>query len=248
MKRSVIAAVLLAGFAGSASAATVLDFTSNTIDAPGTGLSGPVAGTTYTVSAVGGTLKNSTHWNNVGCANVGWASECDAVGNKYDVGFGVDNPNTGDNSNEIDGMIKATEYVQVTFGSLVKVLGFAGMLSYDDSKLLGTESVKLEYSTDGGLTWLGYELASSVNDDNDPGNVGDNKFTTVGLAFKKNIELIANAVRFTAFGTGMFDDGNANVTAAGLVVAPVPVPASFPLLLAGLGALGIAARRKRKSA
>lgn len=49
------------------------------------------------------------------------------------------------------------------------------------------------------------------------------------------------------------DDRNLNANAeqyylASAIVAPVPVPASLPLLLAGLGGLGFAARRKRKAA
>lgn len=56
-------------------------------------------------------------------------------------------------------------------------------------------------------------------------------------------------LRFTAFEYGNGERGSqlaqVQVTAD---VAPVPVPAGLPLLLAGLGGLGLVARRKRKLA
>jgi hypothetical protein len=247
MRKTVALAALLAGLVGPASATTVLDFTAD--DAVG----GSAGGTTYTVSAIGGTLVNTTHWNDNNC--VGF--DCRSVGSRFDVGFGVDGPASPplENPSEVDATVAATEYVMVKFDAFVKILGFAGMLTYNDSKSVeNTETVMLEYSLDGGETWLGTNLyqAPALNDDNDEDDIGDNQFGTVGLAvytFLPGFEVIANAVRFTANGTGTFDNGNTDITVAGLTVAPVPVPASLPLLLAGLGALGFAARRKqRKSA
>lgn len=228
MKKSFLVAAALAGLAAPVTAATVIDFTADN----STG--GSVGGVGYSVSAQGGSLKDAVHYNNVDCAPYA----CAGVSGGYDVGFGI----TGANNNEIDA---GSEAVIVTFTGLVKILGFAGMLTYFDDAAVkqgSTEAVQLEYSTDGGSSWLGlgtyiaYALESG------------SPFDTVGLAYLENLSIIANAVRFTATGTGAGDDGSLNVTAAALTVAPVPVPASFPLMLAGIGALGLAARRKRKSA
>lgn len=221
--------------AGPVSAATVLDFTTGAI---GTGnLVGTAGGTNYTISGVGGALVDATHTNTVGCASTGssWGTfACN------DVGFGVFG---GTNNNEIEGGLQAaSEYVMVKFDSFVKILGFAGMLTYinegDDGG--NSETVILEYSNDGGSSWFDYDEAVANY------NTAGGTFDTVGLAFLENLSVIANAVRFTAGGDG--DDIDTNVTAAGLIVAAVPVPASFPLLLAGIGALGFAARRKRRNA
>jgi opacity protein-like surface antigen len=265
MKKSLVAAALAAALVGPASAATVLDFTSRGESGIGPdNLSGTKDGIGYEITAatkltngtLPGTVTNSTHKTNLGCTRPDWVFACAAVGNRFDVGLGIDRPGS-DNSNEVDGSIRAEEYVQVKFNSLVRILGFAGMLAYKDSPVTeggnknrkpgGTETVRLGYSIDGvNFTWID---ALPLNDDNDPGTVGDNLFNTVGLAYLKGLTTVqARYVRFTAGGVAPFDDGNANITAAGLIVAPVPVPASLPLLLAGLGALGWAARRKRKSA
>lgn len=228
------AAALL--WASAASAATTLDFTTGAI---GTGnLAGDVFGVGYTISG-SGTLTDATHKTDAGCTGAGWDFACDKTGSRYDVGFGI----KGTNSNEIDGMIRTNEYVQVAFDSVVKVLGFAGMLTYKDSQSRGTEQVVLEYSVDGGKTFAKV-AASPLNDDNDPYNVGDNKFDLVGLAFRNDLSVLANVVRFTAGGTKPFDDGNSNITAAGLTVAPVPVPAAGVLMLTALGGLGLMRRRK----
>jgi PEP-CTERM motif len=243
MKKSFVAAALLAGLVGPVSAATTtLDFTSSGVNAA----SGPIAigaGITYTVSGEPGVLVDSTHWNNNGCITGVWDFACDAAGDGYDVGFGV----TGGLNNEIDtDSLGVSEYVVVKFTGMVEVLGFAGMLAYigtggieDRVAALDGESVELDYSTDGGASWISGFSAPAVSPIN-------GTFDSVGLAFLEGLSFMANAVRFTAGGTD--DDGTINVTAAGLRITAVPVPASFPLLLAGLGALGFAARRKRRNA
>ena len=235
MMKTVAVFALAVGLVGPASAATTtLDFTADNVTS--TGL--------YTVTG-SGALTNSTHGNAVGCTGSGWDFACNTSGGQTDVGFGV----AGVNSNEIDAVIRANEWVQVTFAYAVKIVAFAGMLTYNGSQDgEGTETVVLQYLTAGGL-WVDAPAAGAINDDNDNTNIGNDNFGTVGLAWLDGLSIDTTAVRFTAGGTGTFDDGNANVTAAGLKVAPVPIPASFPLLLAGLGALGFAARRKqRKSA
>jgi hypothetical protein len=231
MRKTVALVALAAGLAGPASAATVLDFTTDNAT------SGTVEGVGYNITAQSGGLVNAVHWNDSNCG----IYACDSVSGGFDVGFGISG---GANGNEIDAGIEA---VVVTFNSLVKIVGFAGMLTYFDDVVgndeqISTEAVQLEYSVNGGLNWLG--LGDYIAYAEESGN----PFDTVGLAFLDNLSIIANAVRFTATGIGNGDDGTLNVTAAALTVAPVPVPASFPLLLAGIGALGFAARRKRKAA
>lgn len=238
LRKSLIATIVAAGLASPA-AATVLDFTSSGIGVGNT--TGNVAGVGYTITG-SSTLTDATHDTSLGCNGAGWNFACDVNGNRVDVGFGVQ----GSNNNEIDG-INSGEYVQVAFTNAVRILGFAGMLTYNDSQSNGLEWVVLEYSMDGGLTFSSL-IANALNDDNDPHPTGDNLFDVVGLAFRDDINVTANVVRFRAGGTFPFDDGNANVTAAALNVAPIPVPAALPLLMAGLGALGFMARRRKTHA
>jgi hypothetical protein len=226
----------------------VLDFTSSTINTVGgADVAGSFDGIGYTISG-SSALSNARHFTSEGCTGDGWDFACSKIGNRdlWDVGFGVDS-GTG-LPQEVDTIRAVSEWVEVRFDTAVRILGFAGMLTYLDSQETGgTETVVLQYSEDGGTTWFSAE-ADARNDDNDPTDVGDNNFGTVGLAYVKGLSIVANVVRFTAGGVSPFDNGNNNVTAAGLIVAPVPVPASFPLLVAGLGALGFAARRKQRKA
>jgi len=226
MKKSFVAAAVMAGMIGPASAAT-LDFTA---DNERDGIT--FDGISWEVTSEGGALVDAGHFNDNGCGPYACFEDGDPANRPFDVGFGV----RGANNNEID---FGSEAVIVTFGSLVKITGFAGMLAYMGQQ--GAEAVQLEYSKNFGATWLGagdYVATSDVE-------IGEN-FDTVGLAFLGGLALYANAVRFKAVGSA--DDNTINVTAAALHIAPVPVPASLPLLLAGIGALGYAARRKRKSA
>lgn len=222
----------------SASAAT-LDFTANN------DVSGTILGTTWNVSTrTGDSLTNSTHKNDVGCTGQGWDFACAGGNGSFDVGFGVNG--NGINDNEVDGKLdNEDEFVEVTFGTTLRVLGFAGMLTYAEVDLSeNREQVKLEYRVGNGA-WQSVLAEPLFVIDEDPNSGGD--FDTVGLAFKDGLSLFADTVRFRAEGVGTSDDDSFNVTAAGLKVAPVPVPAAFPLLLAGLGALGFAARRKKRS-
>ena len=220
MRNSFLAAALLAGFVGPASAATI-DFTANNSRSGTT-----VDGVEWQVLNDG--LTDSVHWNKNNCGEYA----CAATNGGFDVGFGI----LGANNNEID----PREAVIVTFNGLVRILGFAGMLTYfDRGASENFETVKLEYKIGDG-PWLVAGLADAVE--------AGTPFDTVGLVVNKGLWILADAVRFTSTGKGTADDNSFNVTAAALHVAPVPVPASLPLLLAGIGALGWAARRKRKAA
>jgi opacity protein-like surface antigen len=224
MRKTVAIAALAAGLAGPVSAATVIDFTADDE------VSGTFNGITWTVtSGPGSALNNARHGNNVNCGI--YACEGEGTENDeppFDVGFGI----WGGNDNEVD----IGESVIVTFSSLVRISGFAGMLAYLGGQT--GEAVQLDYWD--GSDWALLDVAASTEDGVSAG------FDTVGLAQKLGLDRITKKVRFTATGTA--DDQDVNVTAAALHVAPVPLPASLPLLVAGLGALGFAARRKRKSA
>ncbi len=239
MKLGILAGALAVGLSGPAAANVVLDFTTAGI---GTGnLSGSAAGSTYTISGFPGALTDSTHSNNVGCSGQGWDFACAPVGDRFDVGFGVQ----GGNNNEVDGAISVNEFVKVTFsGAGVILNGFAGMLTFKDSQSAGTEWVILQAFFDNVL--VGTFNALPIFDDNDPSNIGDNNFGTVGLAFLDGLSIKVNEVRFLAGGVSPFDDGNSNITAAGLKISPVPLPAG--VLLLGLGLGGLAAYRRRQVA
>lgn len=234
MVKWLFAAVMLAGLSGAASAATI-DFTE------GDAISGTILGDVrWDVTNKPKTLSATTHWNKAGCEGYGWTFDCKSAvvdgKNRYDVGFGIKG---GKNGTEID----TAEFVEVIFSKRVNVTGFAGMLTYANGsagKLDGNrEQVVLQYLKGNGR-WG--SLTADPKDD-----VGKS-FDTVGLAFLLNQSMYTTAVRFRAGGVGTWDDGSFDVTAAGLQVAAVPVPAGLPLLLTGLGALVLGARRKKRLA
>jgi hypothetical protein len=234
MKRKFLIAALLAGLASPAAASTVLDFTTTAIGTSNT-MGTTDFGVGYEITGGGGALKDATHWNNVGCG----ALACDGGNRKYDVGFGID-ARGNDNSNEVD--LTGSEYVQVAFKNLVRVIGFAGMLTYNRNNGNGFETVILEYSSDGGSIWQSL-VASATFKVNESGT----NFDTVGIAELSGFSVEANVVRFRAGGQTPFDDGNSNITASALEVAPVPVPAALPLLAAALGAFGIVGMRRKRA-
>lgn len=238
MKNILIAGAVAACLAFPATAATI-DFTANNAT------SGNVLDTTWTATGSNAPtpLRNAIHWNNAGCQSHDWKFACAATGTlaePYDVGFGIKG---NGNNEEIDGSGSVTtiiEFVKVVFGKRVNVTGFAGMLTYANRALDGArEQVVLDYLKSDG-TW-GSVIAN-------PKAAIGNSFDTVGLAYRDDLNLYTTAVRFRATGVGTADDGSFNVTAAGLQVAPVPVPAGLPLLLTGVGALAWAARRKQRKA
>ena len=124
----------------------------------------------------------------------------------------------------------------------MRVIGFAGMLTYNRNNGNGFETVILEYSSDGGSIWQSL-VASATFKVNESGT----NFDTVGIAELSGFSVEANVVRFLAGGQTPFDDGNSNITASALEVAPVPVPAALPLLAAALGAFGLVGMRRKRA-
>ncbi len=269
MRLGLLATTLALGLSGPASASVFLDFTSGSVSVPPpvtssvTDVATSLAGVTYSITAGvpptgsnptgAATLVNSTHRNNVGCApdpvkNTFAEFSCAPRNGEFDVGFGVLG---GANNNEIDGIAQG-EFVKVKFSTAVILNGFAGMLTYTQnaSPTLNLEKVVLK------AFYMGVELpdlleATPVFLVKEPGPVNGvpvvaENFNTVGLAFLDGLKLKVDEVRFLAGGLGSFDDGNANITAAGLKISAVPLPAG--VLLLGLGLGGLAVYRRRQTA
>jgi hypothetical protein len=258
MKRMFIAAAVVVGLVVPASAATI-DFTANNAKEGFV-----LGGIKWTASGGNGAglnsgtqnaLADAIHRTRAGCDEHVWTFVCASTGTSrepFDVGFGI---KRGQNGEEIDGKGAGKpvngEFVQILFGKQVAVTGFAGMLTYANlpidllpptgsvPRVANREQVVLQYLKGDG-TW-GSVIA-------DPKAAIGDRFDTVGLAFLQNLRLVTTTVRFRATGTGKSDDGSFNVTAAGLQVAAVPVPAGLPLLLTGLGVLVWGARRKKRMA
>ena len=256
MRLGILATTIALGLAGPAAANVFLDFTSGSINTNNSG--DPVVGLpsgfgpTYTISAgkvsgAAAALSNSTHSNNVGCStslgvNTFANFACTPVSGKFDVGFGV----KGRNNNEVDGAIKDDEFVKVKFTQSVFLRGFAGMLTYSDNPpSLGLETVFLQAYHLGVLVQT-FEALPLFQKTNAVAGAPTGNFDTVGLAFLDGLKLKVDEVRFLARGISPFDDGNTNITAAGLKISAIPLPAG--VLLLGLGLGGLAAYRRRQRA
>jgi len=132
----------------------------------------------------------------------------------------------------------------------------------------GGANLVLSYDTDpgAGTSFVDYNLfdADAYYGTNATGN-GDGTYANVfgGDTIPAGSTVAQNSVNYGfgfiggPLGAGLFDIkmtafsfGGAELasTRISVDVAPVPVPAALPLLLAGLGGLGLAGRRKRKAA
>ncbi|MBK8121270.1 MAG: FxDxF family PEP-CTERM protein [Sulfuritalea sp.] len=125
---------------------------------------------------------------------------------------------------------------------------FSGLLSFDDAALTGAGTEWVNVSS---FSASFHGVTYSVLDADLAPEVGFENGTFLGLSASfssgdPKFSFIAGSIdssdAFVAYDTGLGNSG-----AGSVVYAPVPEPETYAMMLAGLGLLGLAARRRKQS-
>lgn len=225
MKKAFAITALLASAALPATAATI-DFT-----AAGTGTSGTIAGTTWTMSSNVGSLNNSQKFDGqdslASLSGTGLAFQTDGYGvrSKYDAQR---------NDDEITSIRAGMEVVNIVFAKPVLFTGLSFLDLYKPRTGTGPGEVGFAKLSDGTIFSV---LATDLS--NIP-----NKTFRAGYAALSTLGVKTTSISIYM---GLTNDlqGNADGALASVSVAPVPLPAAGLMLMAGLGGLTALRRKKR---
>ena len=211
------------GVMSTASNAETLDFTVN----PFIGSNGSIAGTSYTISASGGTLSTAQSFDGTNVA------ECIGLACTND-GLGVTNGGGDDDDDEIssDG---AGQSITIDFGAVVNVTGLAFLDLFTDDE--GTNAAEVARVTYNG---------GSIDFNADAGQV---RFDgSAGFLSANALNLFTNQLVFTVFNGASQDRGYGDYSLASITaISAVPLPPAFLMFGAALGGAGWLARRKKKA-
>tara|TARA_R110002073_G_scaffold111705_2_gene248211 strand:- start:536 stop:1192 length:657 start_codon:yes stop_codon:yes gene_type:complete len=211
------------GVMSTAANAETLDFTVN----PFIGSNGTFAGTTYTISASGGTLTTAQSFDG---ANV---AECFGLACTND-GLGVNNGGGNDDDDEISSAAPG-QSITVDFGAVVNITGLAFLdLFTDDEGSNAAEVARVTYN------------GGSMDFAADAGQV---RFDgSAGFLSASALNLFTNQLVFTVFNGAAQNRGYGDYALASIVgISAVPIPPALLMFGAALGFTGWLARRRKRS-
>ena len=212
--RTLAGAGLVVLMAGSASATSLVDWTAN-----GTPLSGSILGTTYTVSASGGSITNSQVQDGGTCPGF-LACDLDGLGIEDD---------------EISGGINVGEELTVAFDEAIRIKGIHLLDFFSTTDGQGRELAHVSF--DGGSTFNSYQSSLSETPDGDSGY-----FEIAGIS--SPISSIILRAPTSLQGDDNNDQLGVNDYALAAIQA-VPLPAPILMLLSALAGLGFISARSR---
>ncbi len=220
IKQSILSA-LFAGIMGFSAQASVLDANHATTDDPnnGTGLGIVTTALGQTFTAIGNGILETVSFRILKINTTPLATEDVTFDIRNVDGFGAPDANAGD----------ALFTTSIANGDI----GVYGPQPYDWSLItVDVSSANIEVS-------MGDQLAFILS-------------ASLGQEFGVQTDYLdaySGGARFSqnGDGTAFSSLSTADLTFSTTLAAPIPVPASLPLLLAGFGAIGIIARRKAKT-
>lgn len=219
------ASIVALGIMSTSSSAATLDFT---ID-PYIGSAGLFAGTTYSISAFGGTLDNSQLQDGNTCVGLDCTTD----------GLGVDTGGGWDDDDEISSYEDGDEFfaqsITVTFGEVVNITDLYFLDLFTDDEGTGEPEVaRVSYNG----TFSDFSA--------DPGQV---RFDgSSGFFAATALNILTDELVFTVFNGDLQERGYGDYALAAITgVSAVPLPPALLMFGAAFGGMGLLARRKKKS-
>jgi hypothetical protein len=215
------ATIVALGLMSLNSQAATLDFTTN----PFVGANGNFAGTTYAISATGGSLYSSQGQDGNTC--VGLACTTD--------GLGVNNGTGGfeDDDDEISSR-GSGQSITINFGQQILITGLSFLDLFMDDDSDNREVARVTYN--GGVM-------DFLSDPNQVRFDGSSGFLMIN-----GLNLFTDQLIFTVFNGGLQDRGYGDYALASIVgVSAVPLPPALLMFGAAFSGLGFMVRRRKKA-